>query len=113
MTSLSFEETRPHHGNPIDLVEEIVIANDWAHDRAGEDDQERDIEQGAMPNEAVESAPVEKLSDRNTERLCDQYPDKQRRDEHAMQIDVANHAAAFLSIGVGAVPPSGGGGALG
>jgi hypothetical protein len=38
MTSLSFEETRPHHGNPIDLVEEIVIANDWAHDRAGEDE---------------------------------------------------------------------------
>src|SRR4029077_20672253 len=38
MTSLSFEETRPQSGNPIDLVEEIVIANDWAHDRAGEDE---------------------------------------------------------------------------
>jgi len=24
----------PFSGNPIDLVEEIVIANDWAHDRA-------------------------------------------------------------------------------
>ena len=38
MTSLSFEESRPHHGNPIDLVEEIVIANDWAHDRADDDE---------------------------------------------------------------------------
>ena len=38
MTSLSFEETRPSPGNPIDLVEEIVIANDWAHDRAGDDE---------------------------------------------------------------------------
>ena len=38
MTSLSFEESRPQAGNPIDLVEEIVIANDWAHDRAGEDE---------------------------------------------------------------------------
>jgi hypothetical protein len=38
MTSLSFTETTPHVGNPIDLVEEIVIANDWAHDRAGEDE---------------------------------------------------------------------------
>ena len=38
MTSLSYEENRPQAGNPIDLVEEIVIANDWAHDRAGEDE---------------------------------------------------------------------------
>src|SRR6201986_4160463 len=38
MTSLSFEETRPSPGNPIDLVEAIVIANDWAHDRAGDDE---------------------------------------------------------------------------
>ena len=38
MTSLSYEENRPHAGNPIDLVEEIVIANDWAHDRAGDDE---------------------------------------------------------------------------
>lgn len=38
MTSLTFAEDRPHAGNPIDLVEEIVIANDWAHDRASEDE---------------------------------------------------------------------------
>jgi hypothetical protein len=38
MISLSHAEHRPPSGNPIDLVEEIVIANDWAHDRAGEDE---------------------------------------------------------------------------
>src|SRR5690349_16548080 len=38
MTSLSVEEVRPLLGNPIDLVEEFVIANDWAHDRASEDE---------------------------------------------------------------------------
>ena len=38
MTSLSMVEVRPHAGNPIDLVEEIVIANDWAHDRASEEE---------------------------------------------------------------------------
>jgi hypothetical protein len=38
MISLSHAEHRSPSGNPIDLVEEIVIANDWAHDRAGEDE---------------------------------------------------------------------------
>ena len=38
MTSVSLAEVRPLVGNPIDLVEEFVIANDWAHDRAGEDE---------------------------------------------------------------------------
>jgi len=31
MTSVSIAEPTPFSGNPIDLVEEIVIANDWAH----------------------------------------------------------------------------------
>ena len=34
MTSVSLVESSPQGGNPIDLVEEIVIANDWNHDRA-------------------------------------------------------------------------------
>jgi len=31
-------EVTSHTGNPIDLVEEIVVANDWAHDRASEEE---------------------------------------------------------------------------
>ena len=31
MTSMSLVESSPPIGNPIDLVEEIVVANDWAH----------------------------------------------------------------------------------
>ena len=38
MTSVSLAEPTPFSGNPIDLVEEIVIANDWAHDRASEEE---------------------------------------------------------------------------
>jgi hypothetical protein len=38
MTSVSIAEPTPFSGNPIDLVEEIVIANDWAHDRASEEE---------------------------------------------------------------------------
>ena len=38
MTSVSLVESSPHGGNPIDLVEEIVIANDWTHDRASEEE---------------------------------------------------------------------------
>jgi len=38
MTSVSMVEFSPHTGNPIDLVEEIVVANDWAHDRASEEE---------------------------------------------------------------------------
>src|ERR1700757_4997962 len=38
MTSVSIVEPTPFSGNPIDLVEEIVIANDWAHDRASEEE---------------------------------------------------------------------------
>src|SRR5438477_255579 len=38
MTSVSIVESTPFSGNPIDLVEEIVIANDWAHDRASEEE---------------------------------------------------------------------------
>jgi len=38
MTSVSLVESTPFSGNPIDLVEEIVIANDWAHDRASEEE---------------------------------------------------------------------------
>ena len=38
MTSLSVVEFHSHVGNPIDLVEEIVVANDWAHDRASEEE---------------------------------------------------------------------------
>jgi hypothetical protein len=37
MTSVSIVEPTPFSGNPIDLVEEIVIANDWAHDRASDE----------------------------------------------------------------------------
>src|ERR1051326_6425977 len=38
MTSVSLVEVSSHTGNPIDLVEEIVFANDWAHDRASEEE---------------------------------------------------------------------------
>src|SRR4051812_50188337 len=38
MTSVSIVEPTHFSGNPIDLVEEIVIANDWAHDRASEEE---------------------------------------------------------------------------
>jgi hypothetical protein len=38
MTSISIAEPTPFSGNPIDLVEEIVLANDWAHDRASEEE---------------------------------------------------------------------------
>src|SRR4051794_41868276 len=38
MTSVSMVEVHSHTGNPIDLVEEIVVANEWAHDRASEEE---------------------------------------------------------------------------
>jgi hypothetical protein len=38
MTSVSIAEPTPFAGNPIDLVEEVVIANDWVHDRASEEE---------------------------------------------------------------------------
>jgi hypothetical protein len=38
MTSVATSEPTPLSGNPIDLVEEIVIANDWAHDRASDEE---------------------------------------------------------------------------
>jgi hypothetical protein len=38
MTSVSIAEPSRFSSNPIDLVEEIVIANDWAHDRASEEE---------------------------------------------------------------------------
>ena len=38
MTSVSIVEPTQFSGNPIDLVEEIVIANDWAHDRASDEE---------------------------------------------------------------------------
>lgn len=38
MTSVSMVEVHSHTGNPIDLVEEVVVANDWAHDRASEEE---------------------------------------------------------------------------
>ncbi|MBV9861516.1 MAG: YbjN domain-containing protein [Alphaproteobacteria bacterium] len=38
MTSVSIVESSSPGGNPIDLVEEIVVANDWAHDRASEEE---------------------------------------------------------------------------
>jgi hypothetical protein len=43
MTTLSTAEPSLPVANPIDLIEEIVIANDWAHDRAGEDELVVDI----------------------------------------------------------------------
>ena len=38
MTSVSMVEVHSPTGNPIDLVEEIVVANEWAHDRASEEE---------------------------------------------------------------------------
>ena len=38
MTSVAMSESSPLSGNPIDLVEEIVVANDWAHDRASDEE---------------------------------------------------------------------------
>jgi hypothetical protein len=43
MTSVSTVEINSPIGNPIDLVEEIVIANDWSHDRASEEELLVDI----------------------------------------------------------------------
>ncbi len=37
MTSVHTETAAPA-GNPIDLVEEIVLANEWAHDRASDEE---------------------------------------------------------------------------
>jgi hypothetical protein len=38
MTSVATPEPVAFFGNPIDLVQEIVAANDWAHDRASEEE---------------------------------------------------------------------------
>jgi hypothetical protein len=38
MISVSSVESIAPGGNPIDLVEEIVLANDWAHDRASDEE---------------------------------------------------------------------------
>lgn len=38
MTSVAVSEPTPVFGNPIDLVEEIVVANDWTHERASDDE---------------------------------------------------------------------------
>lgn len=38
MTSVAVSEPSPAFGNPIDLVEEIVVANDWSHDRASDEE---------------------------------------------------------------------------
>ncbi len=38
MSSLSSVETAPVPGNPIDLVEEIAEANEWPHERTGEEE---------------------------------------------------------------------------
>ena len=38
MTSVSLVESSSFAGNPIDVVEEIVAANDWAHDRTSEEE---------------------------------------------------------------------------
>ena len=38
MTSVSMVEVHSPVGNPIDLVEEIVVSNDWAHDRGSEEE---------------------------------------------------------------------------
>ncbi len=37
MNSLSFVEPTPHAGTPIDLVEETAEANDWPHERTGDE----------------------------------------------------------------------------
>ena len=38
MTFASLVEVPAHSGNPIDLVKEIVVANDWAHDRPSDEE---------------------------------------------------------------------------
>ncbi len=38
MTSISVEPATTSAANPIDLIEEIVQANQWAHDRASDDE---------------------------------------------------------------------------
>ena len=38
MISVAASETTPLSGNPIDLVEEVVVANQWAHDRASDEE---------------------------------------------------------------------------
>jgi hypothetical protein len=38
MTQLSTIESEPSSASPIDLIEEIVEANEWPHDRAGDDE---------------------------------------------------------------------------
>ena len=43
MTSMSTVEVHSPVGNPIDLVEEIVLANDWSHDRASEEEMVDEI----------------------------------------------------------------------
>jgi hypothetical protein len=38
MSTLSFVEPTPPAGNPIDLVEEVAGANEWPHERTGEEE---------------------------------------------------------------------------
>ena len=56
MTSLSVVEFHSHVGNPIDLVEEIVVANDWAHDRASEEELIVEMEKAAAEGNAHHQA---------------------------------------------------------
>ena len=38
MISTSVAEPTPFFGNPLDLVQEVVAANDWAHERASDEE---------------------------------------------------------------------------
>lgn len=38
MTALSLSDPEPTYASPIDLIEEIVEANEWPHDRSGDDE---------------------------------------------------------------------------
>jgi hypothetical protein len=38
MTIAVATETSVESGNPLDIIEEIVVANEWPHDRSGEDE---------------------------------------------------------------------------
>lgn len=43
MTAVSIAEPTPFSNNPLDLVEEIVAANDWVHERTSEDELEVEV----------------------------------------------------------------------
>src|SRR5262245_31660963 len=59
-----------------------------------QDDEERKVEQWAMPDKTIEAGNVEDMSQRKCERKHDDGEDQQGRDEHAVDTELGDHEAA-------------------